>query len=98
MADQKTVPCQICGEVKQQNEVVPAELIPASIIDLMNIRRGRPQGISVTLTSTGSEQRMSGMFLRRRKTSIPRLKWMSEMMPEQRTTCQKISMSNLKRS
>jgi uncharacterized membrane protein len=35
MADQKTVRCQICGEVKQQNEVVPAELIHASIIDMI---------------------------------------------------------------
>jgi len=31
MADQETFPCQICGEHKKRNEVVPAGLIPESI-------------------------------------------------------------------
>jgi uncharacterized membrane protein len=35
MADQETFPCQICGEHKRQNEVVPAELIRASIVDVI---------------------------------------------------------------
>jgi uncharacterized membrane protein len=34
-ADQVTFPCQICGEYKRQNEVVPAALIRASIVDVI---------------------------------------------------------------
>jgi uncharacterized membrane protein len=34
-ADQVTFPCQICGEHKRQNEVVPAALIRASIVDVI---------------------------------------------------------------
>jgi uncharacterized membrane protein len=35
MADQEIFPCQICGEHKKQNEVVPAELIRESIVDVI---------------------------------------------------------------
>jgi uncharacterized membrane protein len=35
MADQETFPCQICGEHKKQNEIVPAGLIHESIADVI---------------------------------------------------------------
>jgi uncharacterized membrane protein len=35
MADQETFPCQICGEHKRKNDLVPADLIRASIIDVI---------------------------------------------------------------
>jgi uncharacterized membrane protein len=35
MADQETFPCQVCGEHKKRNEVVPAGLIPESIAVLI---------------------------------------------------------------
>jgi uncharacterized membrane protein len=35
MADQETIPCQICGEQKRKNELVPAALIRASIVDVI---------------------------------------------------------------
>jgi uncharacterized membrane protein len=35
MADQETVPCQVCGKQKKQNEVVPAGSIPESIADVI---------------------------------------------------------------
>lgn len=35
MADQETVPCQVCGERRKQNEVVPAGSIHASIADVI---------------------------------------------------------------
>jgi uncharacterized membrane protein len=35
MADQETFPCQICGEQKRKNDLVPAALIRASIIDII---------------------------------------------------------------
>ena len=40
MADRETVPCQICGEHKRLNEVVPAASIRASIVDI--IVKGHP--------------------------------------------------------
>ena len=41
MADQETFPCQVCGEHKKRNEVVPAGLIPESIAVL--IRKEYPE-------------------------------------------------------
>jgi uncharacterized membrane protein len=35
MADQETFPCQICGEEKRKNELVPAAFIRASIADII---------------------------------------------------------------
>ncbi|MFA6225854.1 MAG: DUF1003 domain-containing protein [Methanoregula sp.] len=35
MADPETFPRQICGELKRQNEIVPAALIRASIVDII---------------------------------------------------------------
>jgi uncharacterized membrane protein len=35
MADQETFPCRICGEHKRKNDLVPAELIRASIVDVI---------------------------------------------------------------
>jgi uncharacterized membrane protein len=35
MADQETLPCQICGEQRRKNDLVPAELIRASIVDVI---------------------------------------------------------------
>jgi len=35
MADQETIPCQICGEEKRINDLVPAALIRASIVDVI---------------------------------------------------------------
>jgi uncharacterized membrane protein len=35
MADQETFPCQICGDHKRENDLVPAELIRASIVDVI---------------------------------------------------------------
>jgi uncharacterized membrane protein len=35
MADQETIPCQICGEQKRKNDLVPAALIRASIVDVI---------------------------------------------------------------
>jgi uncharacterized membrane protein len=35
MDDQETVPCQICGEHKRKNDLVPAELIQASIAEVI---------------------------------------------------------------
>jgi uncharacterized membrane protein len=35
VADQETFPCQVCGEHKKRNEVVPAGLIPESIAVLI---------------------------------------------------------------
>jgi hypothetical protein len=32
MADEETFPCRICGEHKRKNDLVPAELIRASIV------------------------------------------------------------------
>ena len=35
MADQEVFPCQVCGEHKKQNEVVPAELVRQPIADVI---------------------------------------------------------------
>jgi hypothetical protein len=35
MVDQETFPCQICGVHKRKNDLVPAELVPASIVDIV---------------------------------------------------------------
>jgi uncharacterized membrane protein len=35
MADQETFPCQICGEQKRKNDLVPTALIRASIVDVI---------------------------------------------------------------
>jgi len=35
MADQDTLPCQICGEHKWKNDLVPAELIHGPIVDVI---------------------------------------------------------------
>ncbi|MFZ0674303.1 MAG: DUF1003 domain-containing protein [Methanoregula sp.] len=35
MADQGTFSCQICGIHKRKNDLVPAELVPASIVDIV---------------------------------------------------------------
>jgi len=40
MADQETFPCQICGEQKRKNELVPAGSIPESIAEV--IRKEHP--------------------------------------------------------
>jgi len=35
MADEETFPCRICGEHKRKNDLVPAELIRASIVEVI---------------------------------------------------------------
>jgi uncharacterized membrane protein len=40
MADQETFPCQVCGEQKRKDELVPAALIRAPVVDL--IIKGHP--------------------------------------------------------
>jgi uncharacterized membrane protein len=35
MADQETYPCQICGESKRKNDLVPADLIRTSIVNVI---------------------------------------------------------------
>jgi uncharacterized membrane protein len=35
MADQETFPCRICGLQKRKDDLVPAERIPASIVDII---------------------------------------------------------------
>jgi uncharacterized membrane protein len=35
MADQETFPCRICGEHKRKNDLVPVELIRASIVNII---------------------------------------------------------------
>jgi uncharacterized membrane protein len=35
MADQETYPCQICGEPKRKNDLVPADLIRTSIVNVI---------------------------------------------------------------
>jgi hypothetical protein len=46
MADQETFPCQICGIQKRKNDLVPAESIPASIVDIITKehREWSPEG------------------------------------------------------
>jgi uncharacterized membrane protein len=35
MADEETFPCRICGEHKRKNDLVPAELVRASIVEVI---------------------------------------------------------------
>ena len=35
MVDQETFPCQICRGQKTKNDLIPAELVPASIVDII---------------------------------------------------------------
>ena len=35
MVDQETFSCQICGGQKTKNDLIPAELVPASIVDII---------------------------------------------------------------
>ena len=69
MADQETFPCQVCGERKKQNEVVPAELIHESIADV--IRKEYPAWSSVGYICNADLNRFRahyvGKFLKRER-------------------------------